>query len=924
MPKSVKKDKARTNKVRRPRMVEVLPYEVSGSKHKSNGLEIYLAKEEVSFFKKHGRKVADSTGRPCFYLREHFGFIIYFQGVDIFPCSIENWRVWAPSIVTKTARGVFVRLALVAGHSQGSENLTLLNQAGDPVFSNTLEWDIRFHLENQSPSHGVGWTFNTKNTSQPLSVSLFDDCKLRTKVEAGFYREDVEAEFRNIGPIPHSGFSLSFERSLLPVYSRTVLVSGSNISLAKKSVGFNNKSEVIKATKAYFSKLNNSKFDPISNKISQTLYRMYENGIFEKIINDNSLNSDAHLNKYIYANGLSILIPVYDGFEETKKCIDSVISSNTNIILEIIIGFDNGPDLNLRNYLEQISDKRITVVWQESNLGFVRNVNNLAKQKSFFDFIILNSDTIVGDNFFDDILDVLSKNRRFASISPMSNNATIFSFRSDVGENVLPWLSDINSQIKDIGRLIASPVTHGFCMLINGLAYEKFGLFDAEKWGQGYGEEVDWCLSVTKGSGMLHGCYTGLLVYHKGSVSFGKAEGVKREAAAGVKIEKLHPGYNARIENYQREGGLNLEFIRLDRALAQNAKPSIVYITHTLGGGIQTYLDEQIAKNPGVEALILALVESSGTFYWQARSLSMGVRFFQVDQIGELALWIRAHSPLSIQLNHVGFGDFAQLRDLVDLLGLPTEAILHDFAFICPRINLLDDSKKFCEVRDASTCDGCITRAGSHPLFTLGLSEKKSVAQHREEAQELLSRCASIVAPTAVTRDLYLRALPGLGIDVRLHHPLPRFRPKRAGQSMVKTVAVLGAISELKGLFVYKKIADELERMAPDIKLVFFGYTENDGLFSDNTNVIITGKYNSAAQLTELMSIYDPVAALHFPIWPETFSYTLSETLSFGLMPFYYAIGALRERLDEKKFRYRYNIDQPVAQIAWDIADYLK
>lgn len=924
MPKSVKKDKAQVNKVRRPRTVEVFPYEVSGSKHKSNGLEIYLAKEEESFFRKHGRKVADLTGRPCFYLREHFGFIIYFQGVGIFPCSIENWRVWAASIVSKTDRGVFVRVALVAGQSEGSENLTLLNEAGDPVFSNTLEWDIRFHLESQSPSHVVGWAFNAKNTSQPLSVSVFDDCKPCTNGEAGLYRQDVEAEFRNIGPVPQSGFTLSFEPSLLPVYSRTVLVSGTNISLVRKFVAYHNKFEVSKATKSYFSKLNNSKFDVISNKMSQTIDRMFENGIFDKIVNDKSVSSEVYFNKYIQTSGLSILIPVYDGFEDTKKCIESVISSRTNIALEIIIGFDDGPNLDLRNYLEQLSDRRITVLWNESNLGFVQNINNLAKNKSFFDFIILNSDTIVGDNFFDDMLHVLSKNRRFASISPMSNNATIFSFRSDVGEDVLPWLSDINSQIKGIGRLIASPVTHGFCMLINGLAYEKFGLFDAEKWGQGYGEEVDWCMSVTKGSGMLHGCYTGLLVYHKGSVSFGKAERVKREAAAGVKIEKLHPGYDARIANYHREGGLNREFIRLDRAVAQNGKPCTVYVTHTLGGGIQTYLDEQIAKNPGTEALILAWVESSGTYYWQAQSLSLGVRFFQIDQIGELALWIRAHSPLSIQLNHVGFGDFAQLRDLVDLLGLPTEVILHDFAFICPRINLLDDSKTFCEVKDASTCDGCIARAGVHPLFTRGISEQKSVTQHREEARELLSRCGSIVAPTAVTRDLYLRALPGLDIDVRLHHPLPRFRPKRAGHSMVKTVAVLGAISELKGLFVYKKIADELERIAPDIKIVFFGYTENDSLFANNKNVIITGKYNSADHLKELMSAYDPVAALHFPIWPETFSYTLSESLSYGLMPFYFAIGALRERLDEKKFRYRYDLDESITRIARDLVDYVK
>lgn len=923
MPQSLKKLKNQNRKPRRA--TGILPYEVSMTSQRMNGLEIYLANEEASFLKKYARKSAETHAKPCFYIREHFGFVIYFRGVEALPYSIEQWRVWKPSIVKKTDCGVFIRLSLVAGEPEGSENLTLLDASGDPVFSETLEWDVKFNLEGQAPGNVTGWAFNAKNPDQPLFVSVFEDCKLCALGVVSLYREDVEAEFRSIGPISQSGFILNFEPTRLPVYARTILVGGSNIKLTKKHVAYHNKSEILKLTNSYFSKIYSSHSDVISSKMSYTIDRLFETGFFDKILNEKSLGSDSLFDNYIETHGLSVLIPVFDGLDETINCIESVINSKSNIILEIIVGYDNGPNLKLRAYLEKLRDRRVTVVWRETNLGFVRNVNDLAAKRNFFDFVILNSDTIVGDEFFDDMLSVLAKNRRFASISPMSNNATIFSFRSDVGENVHDWLSNINSQIRGIGRLVVSPVTHGFCMLVNGLAYKKFGLFDAEKWGLGYGEEVDWCLGVSKASGLLHGCYTGALVYHKGSVSFGAAERVKREAAAGVKIEKLHRGYNNRIASYHREGVLNREFIRLDRVLAQNAaKPCAVYVTHTLGGGAQAYVDDQIAKNPGVQAIILSWVESLGAYYWQALSLSHGVRFFQADQIGELALWIRAHSSLSIQLNHVGFADFVQIRDLVDLVGLPTEVMLHDFAFICPRINLIDDSGTFCEVKATTTCDGCIARAGTHPLFELSFSKQKSVAIHREEARDLFARCQSIVVPTKFTRDMYLRAIPELDIEVRPHHPPTRFRPRCRSTSTVKTVAILGAITEIKGLFVYKKIADELQRIAPDIKLVFFGYTDNDGLFSNNANVIITGKYDSAAHLKELISTYDPVAALHFPIWPETFSYTLSESLSFGLMPFYYEIGALYERLDEKKFKYRYKMDHAIVEIAMDIVEYVK
>jgi glycosyltransferase involved in cell wall biosynthesis len=165
--------------------------------------------------------------------------------------------------------------------------------------------------------------------------------------------------------------------------------------------------------------------------------------------------------------------------------------------------------------------------------------------------------------------------------------------------------------------------------------------------------------------------------------------------------------------------------------------------------------------------------------------------------------------------------------------------------------------------------------------------------------------------------------MPELDIEVRPHHPQVRFRPRHTKLSQVKTVAILGAISEIKGLFVYKKIADELGRIAPEINIVFFGYTSDDSLFDKNSNVIITGEYDSAADLKELINFYEPVAALHFPIWPETFSYTLSEALSFGLMPFYYSIGALGERLDKSKYKYRYDLDESPSAIAQDIKKYI-
>ena len=154
---------------------------------------------------------------------------------------------------------------------------------------------------------------------------------------------------------------------------------------------------------------------------------------------------------------------------------------------------------------------------------------------------------------------------------------------------------------------------------------------------------------------------------------------------------------------------------------------------------------------------------------------------------------------------------------------------------------------------------------------------------------------------------------------MRKHHADSKFVQREPISAYSKTVAVFGAVSEVKGLYRYKELAEYLEKTKSDIKIVIFGYTSNDEVFASNKNVKITGMYKGRDELTGLIEYHDPMVCLHFAVWPETFSYTLSESLSFGLYPFYHAIGAIKERLSSLKIGKMYNIDQDVALIAKDL-----
>ena len=73
------------------------------------------------------------------------------------------------------------------------------------------------------------------------------------------------------------------------------------------------------------------------------------------------------------------------------------------------------------------------------------------------------------------------------------------------------------------------PTGVGFCMYITRSSLNAVGLFDADRFGRGYGEENDFCMRAAK-SGYKHVLAHNTFVYHAGGVSFGeeKAPRVKK------------------------------------------------------------------------------------------------------------------------------------------------------------------------------------------------------------------------------------------------------------------------------------------------------------------------------------------------------------------------------------------------------------
>ena len=83
------------------------------------------------------------------------------------------------------------------------------------------------------------------------------------------------------------------------------------------------------------------------------------------------------------------------------------------------------------------------------------------------------------------------------------------------------------------------------------------------------------------------------------------------------------------------------------------------------------------------------------------------------------------------------------------------------------------------------------------------------------------------------------------------------------------------------------------------LRFVIVGYTNPDEDFAALDNVEIMGRYRQD-DLPRLLAGSQCGAALFLSVWPETYSYTLSEAWRAGLLPVALDIGAQAERIREQ------------------------
>lgn len=580
-----------------------------------------------------------------------------------------------------------------------------------------------------------------------------------------------------------------------------------------------------------------------------------------------------------------VVIPVYRGVDETRQCLDSVISSMGKFLILVVNDFS--PEIEIFDMLREYRNRGyIHLIENDCNIGFPASVNKAFSAFENVDVIVLNADTVVPSGCFEKLRDAATRVGSVGTVTPFTNNGSICTvgFVEDPGCPVGSDVGVIDSAAERInrGQVVEIPTGVGFCMLITRACLNAVGGFNSDIYGLGYGEESEFCrIAVEKGYVNILAC--DVFVYHHGRVSFGARDGLERQLNAEKIIQRRHPSYAADVMRWLRVDPAGSARVALVLELMAESKlPIVVHVTHNIGGGIEKHIRDL-------------------SMLGQGRGWSIIVRPNNKPNCVSLCF---GYSDVVDRIEFDFPNDWPMMRDLLLQIGVG-RIHFHHVKGISDEVieNLLSlGCQFFLTLHDHSIFHGSPALTDNDGVYAgidANLDEYEfSSVEMAASILKLVSRVDKCIVPS---RDMYFRlsgAFPGEDFEFHPHpdnllnnfYYSPRYSSIDAACRM--RVVCIGALGREKGAEIIREVAEYSACNGLPLEFHLIGA----GHVPMGRHVHISGEYEDA-MLPGLLEHLNPHVAW-FPVTGmETWSYTLSAALRARLPVLASDIGPFPERL---------------------------
>jgi GT2 family glycosyltransferase/glycosyltransferase involved in cell wall biosynthesis len=596
--------------------------------------------------------------------------------------------------------------------------------------------------------------------------------------------------------------------------------------------------------------------------------------------------------KEVHPRPAAVILPVYKNVKMTLDCIESALPGILSVPLSrLVIINDASPDEEMRDALREIAKRWPNVVdllSNRQNLGFVATVNRGMRLYLDYDIVLLNSDVILPTSWLERLRDDAYTSANIGTVTPFTNSTTICTFPEFLQENQIPF--GLNTQaVDDVFSdqklpCVEAPTGVGFCMYIRRIALTRFGYFNEERFGRGYGEENDFCQRVVKG-GFLNLITPNLYVYHRGGANFGTDKAALIENAMKT-IDELHPNYHADVQRFIASDPLrDARIRRFVKLIAKTKTPKILHLSHGLGGGVDQHIEElvQLSDGRAIPLLLLPKPDESRVEVRLGIKNTADSLFFNLPQHqDELLFFLRVcnvsllHYHHTLRLNPI-------LLKLPEILSVDHILTIHDFFLLNANPTLTDEKGVF---------PGFYSDYIFNPLFPL--PDGISAAAWRDRHREMVETAKTVIFPSRSARKIFgdfykiSKSVAVYHSEVAREQAVPfRGISKRERYN----IAVIGALSREKGADRLEEIALLAKKNLAALNFILIGYA-----YKSLREIETTGLYQRS-QIQALL-LEKQADVCFFPAQcPETFSYTLSYALESGLPIIAPNIGAFPERL---------------------------
>lgn len=602
------------------------------------------------------------------------------------------------------------------------------------------------------------------------------------------------------------------------------------------------------------------------------------------------------------AQKITIILPVYNAFSLLPEVLERV-RTHTDLPFRLIILEDCSTDPAVRPFLrdwvaKQGASLEIRLEENPENLGFIRSVNKgLGLARAHGDpVVLLNSDAFVPEGWASRLLRPLQTQDNVATVTPMSNDAEIFSVPVICQRTVLaPGQGDaIDAVARGFNPDVTLPFTPtgvGFCMAMNPAFLRRVPALDTA-FGRGYGEEVDWCQKV-RALGGRHLALPGLFVEHRGGESFGSEAKRALVAANNAVISERYPTYDDEVQSFIHSDPLVTPRLALAVAwIASRQTEAVpVYLAHSMGGGAEKYLERRLKEDLASKGAAIVL-RVGGLQRWQIEvHTPQGI---VSGRTGSAEVMSRLLAPLPCRhlVYSCGVGDPDPVALPDALLSLhradqdSLEILFHDFMPISPSYTLLNAAGRY---------EGPVLPGNTDPAHQTMRPDGELVSLDGWQAAwgRLMAAASEITVFSEDSKWQVENVYPSTSARIRVcpHRLLADVPRVEVADSERCVIGVLGNIGFQKGAALVRDLGVAAAGKA-DTELVVIGNV--DPAYQPPETVRIHGDYQ-ISDIGALVRRYGITCWLIPSIWPETFSFTTHEALATGMPVFCFDIGAQGE-----------------------------